>query len=274
MRIIILLSVFNGDEFLSQQIESILTQNCNDFHLIIRDDGSTDGSRGIIERYQKEFPDKITFLPNPECNVGLIESLNILYKADTSADYYMFSDQDDVWLPDKIGKSLEALKFLENGDSKSPAMICSDSICVDRNLKEIAPSFFLSQKFPSDTFESLSKMIALNVVQGCTMMVNRSGMSLVFPLPYWLKIHDSYISVRIAEQGKISYIHSPTMLYRQHEHNALGSLNVGARYYISRLAKAIDTLKYIKKFKGQLKNEPSMTAVIFHKFKYAVERIL
>lgn len=274
MRINILLPVFNGADFISDQIESILKQSIHDIRLLIRDDGSCDNSKRIIDSFQQKYPDIISVIHGPLKNIGLIESLNYLYEADHNSDYYMFADQDDVWLPNKIQLTLDKMREIEDLNPKLPVMICTDSTCVDENLRILEKSFFRSQKFPYDTFDNISKMIALNVVQGCTMMINNIGMKLIFPLPSWIKVHDSYISVFIAEKGKVVYLHESTMLYRQHSQNVLGSIDIGIGYYLSRSKQAINTIKYIVKFKNSLASRPSLISVLYYKIKYAIQRIL
>ena len=97
----ILLATYNGERFLDEQMHSLLSQSYTEWHLIIRDDGSTDNTLAIIQRYKKQYPNKITILEDNLANLGACRNFGrILEQSD--ADYAMFCDQDDVWLPKKI----------------------------------------------------------------------------------------------------------------------------------------------------------------------------
>ena len=99
--IAILMSTYNGERYLREQIDSLLNQTYKDWKLYIRDDGSTDETISIIESYVNDYPDLIVLLKDDLGNLGSARSfMRILSVVD--ADYYMFCDQDDVWLPNKV----------------------------------------------------------------------------------------------------------------------------------------------------------------------------
>lgn len=270
----ILLSVYNGEKYLVEQLDSILNQTNKDWILKIRDDGSVDNSKIIISRYCADYPDKIIMIDFPEGNIGLIQSINCLKTAEPHGDYIMFADQDDVWLPNKVEISINEIKTLEKISSDKPVLVCTDVICVDASLNVIADSFFELQKFPRDTFDNTNKMIALNVVQGCTIAINRASINYIFPMPHIMSIHDMWIAVNCAHFGLIKYLHQPTMLYRQHSSNVEGCKDVNVSYYFKRLKKITDTIGFIFRLKKNLAFNIRIDLILYYKIKYMFSRIL
>lgn len=266
----ILLPVYNGEKYLSEQIESYLRQTYTDWNLLIRNDGSTDNSQAVIDNYCKLYPDKIRFIKEPIENIGLVGSLNVLL-SHTTGDYIMLSDQDDVWLPEKIELSLNEIKRIEK-DNK-PAMVCTDAICVDENMEVLSKSFFESQKFIDGIMGDKEKMMALNEVQGCTVIINKSSLSHICQLPTFMKIHDMWIGVICAHYGSVSYLHKQTLLYRQHTGNTLGSVNVNANYYLHRIKFFPYLIKSRYKLFKALPFKVNIFRFICYKVIYAVRRM-
>lgn len=270
----ILLPVYNGEKYLREQIESIINQDCDDWILKIRNDGSTDSSRTIISEYCQKFPNKIIEIDSPKGNEGLIRSINYLLASEPHGKYVMLADQDDVWLPDKIKCSIGALKELEIDNSGKPLLVCTDATCVDCNLNIIAESFFETQKFPADTFSDINKMAALNVVQGCTIAVNREAVDSFYPIPVFLNVHDSYIALRIRQHGNLAYLHQSTLLYRQHSNNEVGAKAIGLNYYLGRIRFMFKTIGLIRKLKKHVNTNLSITKILFYKLYYACHRVI
>lgn len=269
----ILLPVYNGEKYLKEQIESIIAQTSTDWVLKIRNDGSSDNSQNIIDHYVKNYPDKIIEIKEPSNNLGLIGSLNRLLEAAPHGDYIMFSDQDDVWLPKKISMTLKEMTKLESENSGKPVLVCTDATCVDSNLNTTEPSFFESQKFPDDVIGDLNKMAALNVIQGCTIMINREAYNFIYPMPMNLPVHEKWLGLNCALHGAISYVHTPTLLYRQHGKNVLGSLNINYHYYLKRVGKFVSTLSVLFSLNKHLGYKLNIAKVLYFKFKYMFQRI-
>ena len=106
-KIQILMSVYNGEKYLETQIKSILSQDCERKNiakvtLLIRDDGSSDNTHEILNKYSKLYPDSIRWYKGE--NIGVINSFFDLVEHSDEVDYYAFSDQDDYWLPDKLSE--------------------------------------------------------------------------------------------------------------------------------------------------------------------------
>ena len=120
----VIMSTYNGEKFLDEQINSILSQKDVVVHLYVRDDGSTDSTRQILSNTQKNNKNLHLFFEN---NIGVGNSfMKCLYYAKANYDYYAFSDQDDIWLPEKL---IKAITFLEENHKE---LYCSNQMCVDR----------------------------------------------------------------------------------------------------------------------------------------------
>ncbi len=221
-RVDILLATYNGEYFVAEQIRSILDQTHQNIRLIIRDDASTDGTRAILETFSRQHPDKIKLLP-PEKNLGIRGNFSKLMEH-AEANYVMFSDQDDIWLPEKISKTLDKMnKAEEIYGAHSPLLVHTDLTVTDKNLMTLHPSFWNLSRLRPTNCRSLRHMLVQNNVTGCTMMINKSLLQLSMPIPLECIMHDWWIGLTAAAFGHIDTISEPTMLYRQHGNNAVGA---------------------------------------------------
>jgi len=225
----ILLPAFNGADYIGIQIESIQKQGYADWRLLIRDDGSTDQTVAIIKEYALQDK-RIYLIGDGNESLGVIKNISCLLGR-SNAEYVMLCDQDDVWLPHKIEKSLDILLQMEKDAPGFPLLVYSDLKVVDRSLKEIAPYFRQFQHLDPASSERIGRLLVQNVVVGCTMIMNRHLVELSFPMPESALMHDWWIALVACALGKVGYIHEPTVLYRQHGSNTLG----GRRYDIHRI---------------------------------------
>lgn len=249
----IVLSTYNGEKYLEDQLDSIIKQSYQDWRLYIRDDGSSDETKLIIERYS-QLDSRISFLKN-EINLGVIKSfLYLLTKA--SANYYMFCDQDDIWLEDKISNTLAFMKEKENQVIK-PYVIHTDLQVVDENLNIIAPSRFELQDIPKTQSSYMSSFIRNNVT-GCTVMINHQLKKLIIESDKII-MHDWWIALIGLSLGEVCFLPTADILYRQHGGNTLG-----AKKY-SRLTFLINRLNKLKEIiKGSSVDNYSLTRDLFH----------
>lgn len=222
----ILLSTYNGEKYLAEQIDSILNQTYKDWNLLVRDDGSSDDTSAIINNYVSEFPNKIKWINKENvCNVGVVRSFETLMKESTSP-YFMFCDQDDVWLPNKIEQTLMLLQQQEQRFGKErPLLVHTDLKVVDKDLNEIHPSFFKMSGFnPTKTHSNIHFSLMYTCVTGCTVMGNEYARKVSLPIEDWADMHDSWVTRKVLlNSGKVMTIPTTTMLYRQHGNNVLGS---------------------------------------------------
>ena len=226
----IVMSAYNGEKYIREQIDSILASTYQDFDIFITDDVSKDSTLSILKEYEAKHPDKIRVCQN-EKNLGYI--LNFLTGiCRTTSEYIMLCDQDDVWKPDKIEKTLVRLKKMEARYGKNiPNAVFSDAVVVDQNLTTINPSFFESGHLnPQNT--DLSHILMENKLIGCTVMINSALRKILLEhdLPKKAKLHDWWIALIAAAFGKISFINEGLLLYRQHSSNAVGDTGFSAYF--------------------------------------------
>lgn len=214
-KIAVLLSTYNGERYLSQQIESIINQDYNNWELYIRDDGSTDNTHKIINDYAEKFSN-IHFINKGHVkNIGVVKSFLSLL-ASTNADFYMFADQDDYWKSDKITKTLNVMTN-ESDCHVIPICVHTDLQIVDSNLKGNATMN------GNNVWHDFLRLMFGNCVTGCTMMINEPLKKLVkFDQVDQIYMHDWWIALIAANFGKILYLNEPTILYRQHMDNVVG----------------------------------------------------
>lgn len=266
----ILLPVYNGKKYLSQQLDSIIEQTYSDWRIIVRDDGSEDDSLKIIKEYANKLPLKFLIITDTFGNLGPTACLNkLLYHS--SSDYFMFCDQDDLWEPNKIELSMQEMKRLEDGYPEMPILVCSDACCIDENDKLLCRSLFESQKFV-DTTDDVHKMLALNIVQGATTMMNKIVKDIIYEMPQGL-YHDWWVAVNVVYFGKVSYIHKPLLRYRQHRFNVVGALDVGPHYLLQKMSHVKRQMTiYVRMYKS-LTFKPSIIKWVYYKFILNVHRL-
>ena len=242
MKVTILLATFNGDKFIREQIESILSQTYTNWELLIHDDGSTDSTPVILNEYSLKYPDKIKILVAPPTGCAKNNFLLLMNHADSN--YIMFCDQDDVWHQDKIEKTLVEMQSVEKElSSDTPILIFSESRVVDENLKEICPMLSKYQNLDCNR-TSLSKLLLQNVATGCTMMINSSLLGLAkVKNTDSIKMHDWWCALIASKFGVLSFISEPLVDYRQHSDNSVGALNVNSPKYIKNKLSKTDKIK-------------------------------
>lgn len=231
----ILMATYNGEEFISEQIESIINQTHNNWRLIIKDDGSEDDTAITVKEYTRRFPEKISLVDDIGNNLGACQNFARLMEYSKS-DYIMFCDQDDVWLPDKIGITLQKILEMERSYGKNtPLLVYTDLKVADNDLNIIANSFWQYQKLDPETGQALNRLLVQNVVTGCTMIINNALKKLSMPIPQDAIMHDWWITLVAASFGKIGYVDDSTVLYRQHDKNDIGAKDLRVSYlYIIR----------------------------------------
>ena len=236
MKVNIVLSTYNGARFLAEQLESIQKQTFTDWQLLIRDDGSTDITPQIIAEFVKADP-RIHFInEHDRQNFGVIKNFFTLVKYE-KADYYFFSDQDDVWLPDKMATMLD--EVIHN-DKSQPLMIYMDLSVVDQDLNVTHPSMIRSQSHHANT--TLLAELTENTVTGGVAMINHA-LAEKWEDTDDVIMHDWYLALLATTTGKLVYIDKPGELYRQHDNNVLG-----ARTFRKRLAKWLNPLQALEKY--------------------------
>ncbi|MDA3831984.1 MAG: glycosyltransferase family 2 protein [Spirochaetales bacterium] len=222
--VVVLLSSFNGEKFISEQLDSVLTQDVADLKIIIRDDGSSDSTRRILNKYASKYENVSVVFGK---NIGVVSSFfELLDLVPENVGYVAFCDQDDVWDKDKLKRSIAALRQL-----KIPGMYCSSVRVVDENLNYCGTSDSIYRE------PSLENALIENIATGCTITLNNSALNLIVkPRLNFKKItmHDAWVYLVISTFGVVIYDKNPTISYRQHGSNVVGHSS-GLSKIISRM---------------------------------------
>lgn len=227
----ILLATYNGSEYVNEMIDSILSQDYTDWHLILSDDGSNDSTPSILQEYANKTPEKIEYYKSGKRFGNPQQHFMHLLDKFSDSDYVMFCDQDDVWHKNKISKTLEKMKSIE--ETGVPVLVHTDLRVVDKDLNCIHPSFVERSGIDVNRIE-LKQLIMRNVVTGCTMMMNRELVKIsTSNIPEnGIMMHDWLIAIIAAAFGKIGFVDEATIDYRQHGNNSLGSKNTRSMKYL------------------------------------------
>lgn len=218
-KIAILLSTYNGDRYLKEQLDSLFNQTYKDWILYIRDDGSTDSTLRIIEKYINTNSN-IFLIKDSKEHRGVLGSFLYLLE-NVHSEYYMFCDQDDVWLPNKIETSYSEILNLENGNVNIPALTFTDLCVVDETLSIISKSMWKYTRL--DRVMSSKYLYVSPYITGCTMMFNNSARLCSLKYRKHATMHDSMLALSVIHNGgRIKSISDSLIYYRQHNCNVLG----------------------------------------------------
>ncbi len=266
--IAILLGVYNGEKFLPEQLNSLINQTNQNWTLYIRDDGSNDNTRNIINEYCARFSNFVYVkddLGNLKSGRNFLQLLDVV-----ESKYYMFCDHDDVWLPNKIEVTFQHMKQIEINYPNKPIMVHTDKIIVDENLKVKAESHWKSINLNPEQLLTYEFLGVCPCVGGATMMFNRAVKDLTFPIPSVPILHDYWISLQTVKYGIVSTLHIPTISYRQHGSNVFGvTIRTDEKYSLkSKIANLNEVVRMNLKQAKLLKaiGWGSLSKYLFYKF--------
>ena len=242
----VVMSTYNGEKYLKEQIDSIMSQKNVDVNLYIRDDGSLDGSRDIISTYKGNQRIDYDFGNNK----GFVKSFLKALDSCSESEYYSFSDQDDVWKDDKL---YTAVSMLEKEDSNIPVLYCSSLQRVDENL-----NYLDIQEYPG-LLINLPSMLTRGRLAGCTFVFNNKLRELIKGSSEVIlhASHDSWVLlVCLSCGGKVIFDEKPHILFRRHGTNTSidrGSLKNRLHYEFryfknyknNRMDTAMELLNYV-----------------------------
>ena len=233
--VLVLMSTYNGERFLKEQIDSILSQEGVEIRLLVRDDGSKDHTCEILSDYASRHQN----IAWKACkNVGFVKSFSALVRmalnketgiqgdretrrqGDKEIDFYAFADQDDIWMPKKL---ITACRALSGKDASKPNLFTSNSMQIDAEGRELE----LFHKGPEPRFRK-GNVLVFGTEQGCSMVFNRRAMELYAECEPQLTWHDRWLYHICYFLGSVTYDHHPLFYYRRHEHNALANHQVAS----------------------------------------------
>ena len=210
----VLLCSYNGGKFLAQQLESIAQQEGVELAIHVSDDGSQDQTQSILKAFDERWKQQLSVVQGPEH--GHVDNFFSLIFANIEGDYFAYSDQDDIWDPDKLSR---AVKALSSFPEDRPALYCSRSLLIDNEGEPIglSPLFLKPPAFANALIQ--------NIGGGNTMVMNRKARDLLCAVgPVDIVAHDWWTYLLVTGSGgDVIYDPRPSLSYRQHQNNVIGS---------------------------------------------------
>lgn len=208
----ILMSTYNGEKYIEEQINSLLNQTYQNIEILIRDDGSIDKTIEILKKYEAKFPSKIKCIYG--ANIGVIKSFfELVNQADKKIEYFAFCDQDDFWLENKIEKAIQYI------NKKKPSLYFSNKIIVNEKLEILKEEKKLIEP-------SLNNSLVENLATGCTILINKKLMDFLKNKKIEFSniiMHDWYIYILANLIGDVNFDQNAYIYYRQHSNNVVGN---------------------------------------------------
>jgi glycosyltransferase involved in cell wall biosynthesis len=223
-RVCVLLSTYNGERFIREQLDSVLAQEGVDVSLIIRDDGSGGQMVSLLREYSARHAQLQLHVG---ANLGVVPSYFELLQLAAASDaaYFAFCDQDDVWLPKKLAAAVHELER----SPLVPAMYCSAVRYVDEKLRDLGTSRTRQRS-------GFDNAVVENIAVGCTTVFNRAALDLVLSAPPRRALmHDWWMYLTVSSFGRVHFDPEPRILYRQHGNNVVGGTSSFGKMMIVRL---------------------------------------
>lgn len=217
----VLLAAYNGERFIKEQLNSLIHQTLEELEIVYSDDGSTDGTRAILQSYEERYPKKVRGISGKPTGSAQGNFFKLL--AEAAGEYTMLCDQDDIWLPDKAALTLKEMKRMEDQyGNDTPVLVHSDLTVIDQRSQVLHESLVKYQKIAVND-NRFSHYLVENNITGNTIMVNQAFRQFFSYIPEECAMHDWWLGLLASCFGKISYIDDPLTMYRQHGENQLGA---------------------------------------------------
>jgi glycosyltransferase involved in cell wall biosynthesis len=233
-KVAILLCTYNGETYLKEQIDSIINQTYKNWVIYVSDDGSTDGTFGILEEYRRQLGEDRLFITQGPRKGFAWNFISSLQNNGIDCAYFAFCDQDDIWFDDKLERGVQYLAAL-SGENE-PAVYCGRTRLINSAGETIgfSPLFKYTPSF--------SNALVQSIAGGNTMILNRQARELVALTPRYEEIisHDWWIYILVSGcNGHMYYDPHPSIYYRQHDQNIIGS-NISMAARVLRIRKLMD----------------------------------
>lgn len=225
-KVAILLCTLHGQHFLSEQLESIDRQTYPNWELWASDDGSEDDTRQILRRYQEKWEGRRLSVRSGPSEGFVSNFLSLTCTAEIQADFYAFSDQDDIWEDDKLQR---AVAWLRSVPKDVPALYCSRTRLVDEQNRDLGLSPLFTRP------PAFANALIQNIGGGNTMVFNHAARKLLCQAGQKIDVvsHDSWAYIVVTGcGGKVKYDAYPSLRYRQHGSNLVGTNSTWAARWI------------------------------------------
>jgi len=291
LTVAVLMTTYNGEKFLKQQLDSILSQTYQNYKLYISDDNSSDSTVQIISKYQNNHPDKIFYKVNQN-NIGFVENFENLI-AQSDENYMALSDQDDIWRSDKLELEMQEMLAFEKVDKNRAYLVHSDLSMIDEKGKLLNSSYFKYRNYSLKNTKDLGHILGPCGVMGNTLLLNKKLKNLILPFPDNLDVHDYWIALNCELFGTRKTLNTPLVQYRIHQNNSSNSTNIltknsflklnrdiklpnietNREYFLIDLYKKIeneDDLKILDAYMDYLELKKSRVGIYFNLIKYSL----
>lgn len=243
MKLIVLMSTYNGQKYLKAQLDSLINQDLRPDLIYVRDDGSKDDTVNILEEYASEHSFIKYYCGS---NIGPAKSFFELINNCEKADYYALCDQDDVWFKDKLSTAIDTL---DKQDNSIPLLYCSKYTLTDKDLNPINSN--VSDLY---NYSDFAHSLLYHSAPGCTFVFNDEARKKIVKYDlnkeYYL-IHDAIIHKVVCMFGKMILDNDSHMYYRQHSNNEIGMTSNKFKEFTGRVNRFLN---------GKIKNYRSNTA--------------
>ena len=229
-KIAILLSTYNGEKFLSEQLDSLLEQTYSNLVIVLRDDNSYDDTCLVLDDYSTRYKERIHRIYGDNDNLGPSRSFSSLIEyvlrekelLGLASAYMMLCDQDDIWFPEKVEIQVQQMLVAERRIPTQPILIHSDLHVVSATNQLIAESFIKYQGLEINRNE-FPNMVISNLVTGCTAFINEKLAKNAIPIPEKAIMHDWWLALVASATGEVIFLKTPLVYYRQHGLNTIGA---------------------------------------------------
>lgn len=249
----IAMATYNGEQFISDQINSIIEQTHQDWVLYISDDGSTDQTIDIINNFSSK--DSRIKLINTDRQGGVISNFNKALES-TNADFVVLSDQDDLWPQGRLEVLLAAIS--KDSNVNQPKLIFTDLTLINEAGETIAKSFYKENSLNPLENSRGYNLLWKSTVYGCTTIMNRALLDVALPIPVEVHMHDQWLAMKAHQNRGLEFIDVSTIMYRQHNNNVVGGINKGilnrikdSKHSINNIYNSIrKTKSYLRRYEG------------------------
>jgi len=215
----VVMATYNGDKYLIDQLESILAQTLKPSQIVVCDDNSTDNTQSILSDYESKG--KLSYYVNAK-RLGVINNFKRAVSLASDGNLIAFTDQDDVWLPDKLQKLNEIM--VEKIDQSKPGMVYSDAMIIDKKGNMTKKSLWSEFGIHPDK-QTFKTLLLRNIVPGSMMLINTKMKNEFMRIPISAYMHDAWITFIAYAYCNYAYVNAPLVKYRQHDNNVTYSVN-------------------------------------------------
>lgn len=228
----ILLPTYNNEQFLEPLLDSLISQDDQDFFLTVRDDGSTDRSREILQDYRPRFAGRMRIIEDSAPTGSAMANYSILMRA-SRGDQILFCDADDVWKPNKVRTLRRLLLDVEAASAPGvPVYVFTDVIPVDIKMNVISESYWSYKRIDPSICTVLSRSLICPPMLGCASALNRALVDMAAPVPATVTGHDWWALLIACALGKVAFTPERTLYYRIHGANASSPQEVNLAIYV------------------------------------------